>query len=180
MNKPQEKHMTPDVLTGEVAAPSTRTLFDPEYSPIRILFRSDDPAKDGTLPFVAEIQSHISDCGDDPTVLIRTTWLDAYKLLAGSIRFGIYPLFDVETAQTRISGYELVRAGLLTADCKVTVTLTDEERRAQRLSDPPTVQEAMDAVMTLYIHALSMEVIETGDAKLAALYCKLVKVWPVA
>ena len=167
------------LVLEDVVENPTRTLVDPQYSPVRILFHGDDPAKDLVLPFVVEIQSHLTDLGDDPTVMIRTTWLDAYKLMAGSIRVGIRPFFDTATAQTRVSGYELIRAGLLTEDCVVSVTLTDEERRAGHLSNSPTMQEAMDAVMSLYLYNLAPLVIETGDQKLAALYTKLVKLWPV-
>jgi hypothetical protein len=167
------------LVLEEVIENPTRTLFDQRYSPIRILFHGDDPDKDRTLPFVVEIQSHLSDLGDDPTVMIRTSWLDAYKLLAGSVRVGVRPFFDSATAQVRISGYELIRAGLLTEDCNVAVTLTDEGLQAGHLSKSPTLQEAMDAVMSLYLYNLAPFVIETGDRKLATLYAKLAKLWPV-
>src|ERR1035441_8869863 len=86
----KRKHMSQNTLVlEEVIENPTRTLFDQRYSPIRILFHGDDPDKDRTLPFVVEIQSHLSDLGDDPTVMIRTSWLDAYKLLAGSVRVEI-------------------------------------------------------------------------------------------
>jgi hypothetical protein len=167
------------LVLKDVIENPTRTLFEPQYSPIRILFHGDDPVKDRVLPFVVEMQSHLTDLGDDPTVMIRTTWLDAHKLLAGSVRVGIRPFFDSAAAQARISGYELIRAGLLTEDCKVSVTLTDEELRAGHLSKSPTVQDAMDAVMSLYLYNLAPFVIETGDRELAALYAKLAKLWPV-
>ena len=167
------------LVQEDVIETLTRTLFDPQYSPVRILLHGDDPAKDRTLPFVVEVQSHLRDLGDDPTVMIRTTWPNAYKLLAGSVRVGIRPFFDSATVQARISGYELIRAGLLTEDCNVAVTLTDEELRAGHLSKSPTLQEAMDAVMSLYLYNLAPFVIETGDRKLAALYAKLAKLWPV-
>ena len=37
----------------------------------------------------------------------------------------------------------------------------------------------MDGVMSLYMYNFAPFVIETGDRKLAALYAKLVKLWPV-
>jgi len=122
----------------------------------------------------------VKDLGDGPTILLQTDWLDAYKLLAGSIRLGIQPYFDRGTAQTRISGYDLIEAGMVNEDGEVTVTLTEDERCAQGLSDPPTVEEARNGVMSLYIDALEIEVRVTADAKLAGLYGKLIKRWPVA
>lgn len=63
------------LVLEEVIENPTRTLFDQRYSPIRILFHGDDPDKDRTLPFVVEIQSHLSDLGDDPTVMSSSTFL---------------------------------------------------------------------------------------------------------
>ena len=125
------------------------------------------------------MQSYVEDLGDDPTILIRTKWLDAYKLLAGSFRLGIQPFVEPDTGQVRLSGYELLRAGLLTDHLNVTVTLSEAERQAGHLSASPTTEEARNAVMSIYIANLAPVVIETEDAKLAELYSELTKVWVV-
>src|ERR1035438_3817341 len=47
----------------------------------------------------------------------------------------IHPWPDPATGDVRVSGYALIRAGCLTEDGKVNVTLTEDERPAGHLSD---------------------------------------------
>jgi len=159
---------------------AVRPLFDLTYSPLRIWFHADDPAKSRALDFVQELQSQIHDLGDEPTIMIRTEWLDAYKLLAGSFRVGIRPFFDRATGQVRISGYELVEAGIINESCIPMINLTADEREAGHLSDPPILQEAINAVMSVYLANLGPVVIETADRKLAYLYSRLTMIWRIA
>jgi hypothetical protein len=51
------------------------------------------------------MQGRIDNLGDEPTLLIRTTWLDAYKIFAGSIRAGISPFLPTFAMPT-MSGAE--------------------------------------------------------------------------
>ena len=155
-----------------------RTLLDHEHSPLRIMFHDDDPAKDRTLDCVHAAQEHVEHAqGSDATILIRTSWEDAYKLMAAGIRVGDPPFTDPLTAQARISGYALIRTGMLTEQLEVTVELTDEERRAGHLPPHPSRADWQNAVMSLYIDNLGKVAIETGDLDLATLYGKLVEVW---
>jgi hypothetical protein len=155
-----------------------RTLFEKEYSPLRIIFHDDDSAKDETLGFIRAMQEKVSDEeGSDATILIRTNWEDAYKLIAAGIRLGSPPFTDAATAQVRISGYAMIRAGVLTEDLRVTVELTDEERRAGHLPTSPSLTDWQNAVMSLYIENLGQVAIEMSDPDLSALYGKLVNIW---
>ena len=163
------------VPTADVVPRAPKGLCDPVFSPLRVVYHEDDPAKNRTLPLVTAAQKH-SRQGDDATIKVRTTWIDAYKLLAGAIRAGIHAWPDPATGDVRVSGYALIGAGCLTEDGKVNVTLTDDERLAGHLSDPPTTEEAINAVMSLYLHNLKIFV--EDHPNLAALYVELCEAWP--
>ena len=155
------------------------TLFNKEYSPLRIEFHGDDPAKgDTTLAVVKAAQeATAAENGSDATILIPVRWEDAYKLMAAGIRVGSPPFTDAGNAQARISGYAMIQAGMLTEDLRVTVELTDDERRAGHLPPDPTQSDWQDAVMSLYIENLGQTAIETEDERLVSLYVQLTKVW---
>ena len=106
--------------------PKTRTPYNEKDSPLRIMYHEDDPHKDRTLPFISEIHRHTE--GPDDTLYIRTTWLDAYKLLT-AVRhrnLNVYFTHNKDGAPV-MSGYDLIRAGLLDETGRVTVTLTADE-----------------------------------------------------
>lgn len=123
----------------------TRTPHDEENSQLRIRYDEDDPAKDRTLQFIKEIHSHTQ--YPDDTLYMRTTWLDAYKLLTAvqHRNVGVNCTHNKDGAPV-MSGYELIREGLLNEEGEVTVTLTPEE------APPTTHEELKAAVLALAPH----------------------------
>jgi hypothetical protein len=157
-------------------SPAFAHLCDKTFSPVRAIFHDDDPAKDRTLALVIHEQAQAAaERGDGATIKIRTDWEDGYKLLAAAIRIGANPWTDSETGEARVSGYEMIKAGFMTEDFKVTVTLTEEERLAGNLSDPPTEDEARNAVMSLYL--ANLQIFVKDHPNLAPLYAEFCKYW---
>ena len=119
--------------------PRTRTPHDEKHSPLRIKYDEDDPRKDRTLQFITELHGHTT--FSDDTLYFRTTWLDAYKLLTAVQRrnLGVYRTHNKDGAPV-MSGYDLIRAGLLNEAGEVTIHLTPDE-------EPPSTHEDLKAAV---------------------------------
>jgi hypothetical protein len=153
-----------DCTTNKAIGPilySHRAQWSESISPLRLEFRTEDPAREGwglTQGSDSTERTFITKDGFLPAVGVsvsaQVNWVTAIKLLLCAGDCGVYPYVDHD-GQLMLSGYALRAAGLIDPTLTPGFELSQADVSEYGLGDPPSEETAMVASLKLYVHCLS-------------------------